>query len=203
MALLLAACATTAPSPTPSSDASPSVGSAAPTASDGASPILPTAAPSAATSPAGLVWEEYHSDDLGFSLQLPRGWSARRTGTAEGDVLRASADGAGSLLMVLELQEEQVPFEQFVRESFRTLLEEDPNAVQPVALAGGRAARAVSPRDDGGVSIIYLFAPQADHAKSLSFTWDSDEPNPVWHAIADRFNPYGTQPIIPLITPSP
>jgi hypothetical protein len=150
-----------------------------------------------------VVWEEYHSDDLGFSLQLPRGWSARRTGTVEGDVLRASGEGAGSLLVVLELQEERVPFEQFVRESFRTLLEADPNAVQPVALASGRAVRAVSPRDDGGVSIIYLFAPQPDHAKSLSFTWESTEPNPIWHAIAERFNPYGTQPIIPFITPSP
>jgi hypothetical protein len=203
MALLVAACAATTPSPTPSSGASPSAGSDSPTATGGATPVRPTAAPSAATSPEPLVWEEYHSDDLGFSLQLPRGWSARRTGTAQGDVLRASADGAGSLLVVLELLEQQVPFEQFVRESFRTLLEADPNAVQPVTLAGGRAARAVSPRDDGGVSIIYLFAPRADHVKSLSFTWESAEPHPIWHAIAERFNPYGTQPIIPFITPSP
>ena len=105
--------------------------------------------------------------------------------------------------MVLEPQEEQVPFEQFVRESFRTLLEADPNAVRPVALNGGRAVRAVSARDDGGVSIIYLFAPQPDHAKSLSFTWESTDPNPFWHAIAERFNPYGTQPIITFVKPSP
>lgn len=178
-ALLVAACSTTAPSPTPAPVSSP------------------------AASLTGMVWQEFHSEDLVFSLQLPRGWDAARTGTAEGEVMRASAAGEGSLLMTIDIPEEEIPFEQYVRESFSSLLERDPNAVAATTLPAGRAARAVSPREGGGISVIYLFAPRAGHAKSLAFTWDENEPNPVWHAIAERFNAYSPRPLIPFITPSP
>lgn len=186
-ALLAAACNTT-PSPT-----------SGPTGPAGASPGT-----SAAGSPAGIVWEEYHSDDLAFSLQLPRGWTARRPGPGEGEVLRANGGDAGSLIVNIDVGAAELTFEEYIDATFRSLIEANPDAVQTITLPGGRAARGVSPRTaDGGVSVIYAFAPRGDHAKLISFTWDQPEPNPVWQLIAERFNAYVAQPIIPFVTPTP
>jgi hypothetical protein len=179
---------------------------AAPTPPVGPSPTsagVPETAP-VAPSVTPFVWEEFHSDDLFFSLQLPRGWTARRSGPSEGIVLRAEGGEAGSLVLTIDTEiDVEAPFQQIVNDYFRSIIEEDPNAVEALELPGGRAARATSPRDNGGVSVIYLFAPRGDHAKSLSFTWGRAEPNPLWSIIAERFNAYSSRPIVPFITPTP
>jgi hypothetical protein len=197
-ALLAVACTGVAPAPT----ASPT-----PSAPATASPELETAAAASPTppqaSPGTFMWEEYHSDDLFFSLQLPKGWTASRTGTAEGEVLRARGGDEGSLLINIDMPAEDVRFEEYVRESLASVLEQNPDALEGLNLPGGRAARVVSPRPDGGVSAIYVFAPRGNHAKWLSFTWDGDQPNPLWQAIAERFNAYSARPIIPFVTPTP
>ncbi len=179
--LLLTGC-TAAPSPT------------APVGSTAPSP--PSATPSL------FVWEEFHSDDLIFSLQLPRGWTARRTGPDEDIVLRAEGGADGDMVMTVEMLENvDAPFQEIVNDFFGSIIAEDPNAVEPMQLEGGTAARATSPRENGGVSVIYLFAPQGNHAKTIAFTWDHAEPNPIWHGIAERFNAYAVQPIIPFESP--
>jgi hypothetical protein len=177
--LLAAACNTTAP-PT-------------------ATPVL---APTA--SPAAIRWEEYHSDNLAFSLQLPDSWEARRPGPGEGEVLRAEGGDDGTLIVNIDVSAAELSFEEYIDATFRSLIELNPNAVQTIDLPGGRAARGVSPRtEDGGVSVIYAFAPRGDHAKLISFTWNQPEPNPLWQLIAERFSAYSPRPIIPFITPAP
>lgn len=169
-----------------------------------ASPTAPSpTAPSPTASLGGNVWEEFHSDDLSFSLQLPRGWTARRVGPSEGIVLRAQGGADGAMVLTIETEGVDVPFQEMVNNFFKGIIAENPNAVEAVELPGGRAARATSPTPTGGVSVIYLFAPQGNHAKSLSFTWDEPEPNPLWRTIAERFNAYTPRPIVPFITPSP
>lgn len=165
----------------------------------------PTASPTAAptSAPTAFVWEEFHSDDLFFSLQLPRGWTARRTGPAEGIVLRADGGDEGSMVLTVEMEGIDKPFQEMVNDYFAGILAEDPNAVEPLELPGGRAARAVSPTEAGGVSVIYLYAPRGNHAKTLAFTWANRQPNGLWRTIAERFNAYSATPIIPFESPGP
>jgi hypothetical protein len=191
--LLAGGCTGVTPSPT----ASPSPAAAVPT------PPAATPTAAATATPGSLVWEAYHSDELLFSLQLPSDWTASRGGAGEGEVLRASGGDQGAMLMTIDNPDEDVRFEEYVRDSFRSLLEQDPDAVDGVNLPGGRAARAVSPRPDGGVSVIYVFAPRGSHSKWLSFTWEQEQPNPLWAAIAERFNAYSPRPIIGFSTPTP
>jgi hypothetical protein len=183
--LLCAACGTTAVPASPVSTASP------------ASAASPT--------PAGIRWEEYHSDDLAFSLQLPDTWEARRAGPSEGTVLRAEGGADGSMIVTIDTASAELTFEEYIDATFRSLIESNPDAVQTVNLPGGRAAvgASTSTRSDGGVSVIYAFAPRGDHAKLISFTWAGAEPNPIWPLIAERFNAYSPRPIIPFGTPRP
>jgi hypothetical protein len=174
-----------------------------------ATPSAPPGQPTGAPSPAGPVapatprsWSVYHSQVKAFSLQLPSDWTVEPGIPSEDILLQVNGGPDGRLLLLEDFPEAPESFPSYARRYFEAVLANDPDAIDFVRFEGGRAAHA-SVRLGSSITVYYLFAPDRGSAKVLSFAWDSPAVNPTWEMVAQRFNPYSPELIVPFGTPAP